>query len=174
MLIGQLPVVPTDTLINLLKLGQFGAALAMLLLGFYLHWQASRAAPEEITLRRGVAYQFMCFSVCLFILCMIGEVANSVLERHEAITMSVIVPPLDESNYMEMGQIDIVKQHDGEPRDPRHATAEAQLFTIHDGTIFTINLSKLISKLEEIKRAKQVVENVLPKTTSDLGPGAPQ
>lgn len=177
MLVGQLPALPINGLVDLLKLGQFGAALAMLVLGFYLHWQATRAAGAEVQERRKVAQQFMLFAVVLFVLCMVGEVANNVVGRQQQIGMSVFLPPLDESNYNEFGKIDIVKQHDGEPEEERHASTKAQLFKIHDGTIFTINLSALINKLEDVKRAKQAVENVvLPKATNglDLGPGNPQ
>jgi hypothetical protein len=49
-IVAQLPALPTD-LFDLLKYDQFGAAVLMLVLGFYLYWRASNPPVAEIPAR---------------------------------------------------------------------------------------------------------------------------
>src|SRR5438270_615788 len=78
-LAAALPDFLSGGLVELLKLGQFGAAVAMLLLGFYLYWRALTKPVEEIPARKGVAQQFMTFAILFFILCSIGEIVKFLL-----------------------------------------------------------------------------------------------
>jgi hypothetical protein len=63
---------------------------------------------------------------------------------------------------------------DGQQQDKKRASDRPQLFTLHNGTAFTISLNRLVKKLTEIKTAKQVVENNLVAETPTLGPGSPK
>jgi hypothetical protein len=168
----DLPTLPTDSLLNFLKYGQFGAAMAMLILGFYLSWAASNAPIDAIPAKKSVAYQFMVFAILFFILCSAGEIIKALLpELHPQVNVMITVPPMDDDNFKEYGEVEIVML-DGQQQDKKRASDRPQLFTLHNGTAFTISLNRLVKKLTEVKTAKQVVENNLVAETPALGPGS--
>lgn len=158
---------------ELLKFGQFGAALAMLILGFYLHWQASHSGAL-IEQRKGVARQFMNYAIIFFVLCAVGEILSKVIPTTDRfVTATLMIPPIDESNSKEYGDIQIVRLC-GSLKDKQHALGEGVSFEVHDKTTFQISLQKLVDKLGEVKVAKQTLENTLAKQTPTLGTGGPQ
>lgn len=172
-IVAQLPALPKD-LFDLLKYGQFGAAVIMLVLGFYLYWRAANAPAAEISARQGVGRQFMGFAVLFFILCSVGEMIKFLLPgAHPKVGAMIMVPPLDEENFKEYGEVQILMV-DGQQQDKKQALDHPQFFLLHDNTSFTISLNRLIEKLNDVKRAKQVVENKLGAEASDFGPGKPK
>jgi hypothetical protein len=146
---------PGDLIINLVKIGEFGSAVAMLVLGFYLHWQASKAQLADIPARKGVAKQFMFFAVLFFIVCCVVELVKLAMpERHPGVTAVISVPPINDTNYEEYGKIDIVPLDppDQKSQSPKHAGLP-KYFTVHDSSQITIDVSGLTEKLKDTKRA---------------------
>ena len=171
--VAQLPTLPTD-LFDLLKYGQFGAAALMLVLGFYLYWRASNAPAKEIKARRAVGSQFMIFAMVFFVLCSVAEMVKFLLPgAHPKVGAMISVPPLDEENFKEYGEVQIMLV-DGQQQDKKQALYHPQFFSFHDNATFTISLNRLTEKLDNVKKTKQVVESALVKETSDLGPGKPK
>jgi hypothetical protein len=172
-MVAQLPPLPTD-LFDLLKYGQFGAAVLMLVLGFYLYWRASNAPAREIQARRAVGSQFMIFAIVFFVLCSVAEMIKFLLPgAHPKVIAMISVPPLDEENFKEYGEVQIMMM-DGQQQDKKQALNHPQFFSFHDNATFTISLNRLTEKLDNVKRTKQVVETALVKETNDLGPGKPR
>lgn len=170
---SDLPGLPTN-FFELLKYGQFGAAVLMLTLGFYLYWRASGAPVAEISARQNVGRQFMIFAVLFFVLCSAAETLHFLLPgAHPKVHAMISVPPLDEQNFKDYGEVEIVMM-DGEQRDKKQALVNPQFFLLHDNTSFTISLNRLVEKLKDVRTTKQVVENNLVKETKDLGPGGPK
>lgn len=174
--LAQIPGVPLDLLVDLAKIGEFGSAIAMLILGFYLHWQASKAPLSQIEPRKAVAKQFMVFAGAFFLVCCAVELAKLELpERHPTIHAGVEVPPLDASDYDEFGEIDIVRfDSDDQQKDTKQASSSPQYFSIHENSMIVVNLNSLVKKFNDMKTTKQVVENNLVTETKDLGPGDPK
>jgi hypothetical protein len=172
-IVAQLPAVPTD-LFDLLKYGQFGAAVLMLVLGFYLYWRASNAPVAEIPARQSVGRQFMLFAVGFFVLCSVAEMIKFLLPgAHPKVGAMISVPPLDEQNLKDYGDVQIIMV-DGQQQDKKQALDHPQFFSLHDNASITISLNRLVEKLNNVKRTKQVVENSLVAETNDLGPGKPK
>jgi hypothetical protein len=172
-MVAQLPALPTD-LFDLLKYGQFGAAVLMLVLGFYLYWRASKAPVKEIRARQAVGRQFMIFAIVFFLLCSLAEMIKFLLPgAHPKVGAMIIVPPLDEENFKEYGEVQIMMM-DGQQQEKKQALNHPQFFSFHDNATFTISLNRLTEKLDNVKRTKQVVETSLVKEASDLGPGKPR
>jgi hypothetical protein len=169
MILAETPSLPDPTkLIDFLKYGQFGAALAMLILGFYLHWQASRS-ETQIEQRQNVARQFMNYAIAFFVMCALGEILNSVLPKlNRPVTATFFVPPLDEKNSSEYGDIQIVRNY-RTAKDRKPALSEGQSFEVYDGTTFNISLQPMADKLAAGKEKRQSLENTLAKETPDLG-----
>jgi hypothetical protein len=174
MVMAQTPsFIDPSKLVEFLKFGQFGAALAMLVLGFYLHWQASHS-DSLIEARQNVARQFMNYAIAFFILCALGEILSSVLPKpNRPVTVTVFVPPLDEKNSSEYGDIQIVRNYRA-AKDRKPALGEGQFFEIYDGTTFNISLQAIAEKLAEGKLKRQSLEHTFVKDTPDLGGGRPQ
>ena len=163
----QLPSVSIDPLVKLVQIGEFGSAVAMLLLGFYLSWQASSAPMAEIPARKAVARQFMLVALAFFIVCVVVEITKLIIpEHHPKISAMITVPPLNESNYDEYGKIDIVGM-DSTDQKPviRHGSVLPQYFSIHDNSSFVIDLNGLVKKLSQDRQTSQVA-------TKDLFPPA--
>ena len=172
-MVAQLPALPSE-LFDLLKYGQFGAAVLMLVLGFYLYWRASNGPAAEIPARQNVGRQFMIFAIVFFVLCSFAEMLKFLLPgAHPKVGAMISVPPLDEQNFKDYGEVQIVMM-DGQQQDKKQALDHPQFFSLHDNASITISLNRLVEKLNDVKRTKQVVENSLAAETNDLGPGKPQ
>jgi hypothetical protein len=112
----------------------------------------------------------MFFAILFFILCSAGEIIKALLpELHPQVNVMITVPPMDDDNFKEYGEVEIVML-DGQKQDRKRASDQPQPFTLHNGTAFTISLNRLVKKLTEVKTAKQVVENNLVAETPALGP----
>jgi hypothetical protein len=168
---GFLGISP-DLLLGLVKAGEFGSAVAMLILGFYLHRQASQAPLAEISARQGVAKQFMRYAALLFVLCCIVEVAKLLIpEPHPKVKAMIAVPPLNETNYEQYGKIEIVRLDSSDQKqDKQHASSFPSVFWIHDNSTITIDVSPLTTKLTDTKR---VIDSSVTKE-KDVGPDAPK
>src|SRR5439155_13009930 len=152
--VAQLPALPSD-LFDLLKYGQFGAAVIMLVLGFYLYWRAANAPAEEIQTRQLVGSQFMKVALLFFVLCSVAEMTKFLLPgAHPKVNAMISVPPLDEENFKEYGEVQIMMM-DGQQQDKKQALDHPQFFSFHDNATFTISLNRLTEKLDNVKRTKQ-------------------
>jgi hypothetical protein len=172
--IQKLVDLPTDSLIKLLEFGQFGAALAMLILGFYLHWAAVRGKSTQIEARKQVAKQFMIFAISFFLLCSVAEIVKTFLPASPAKVKAMIaVPPLDEKNYKDYGEL-VFDVLEGDRPSRRPATGVAQPFVLQDGASITISLNNLTRKLDEVTKDKQLLEKVTLTQGNQLGPGDPK
>jgi hypothetical protein len=173
--IAQLPALPKD-LFDLLKYGEFGAAVLMLVLGFYLYYRAANTpVAAEISTRQNVGRQFMVFALVFFSLCSLLDMVKFLLPpAHPQVSAMITVPPLDNQHVEEYGKVMIVIS-DGQVQSEKQALGDhPQIFSLHDNTQFTISLSGLIEKLRQPKTAKQVVENDLGTQTNDFGPRQPK
>ena len=175
--IAQLPALPKD-FFDLLKYGEFGAAVLMLLLGFYLYYRAANTpVAAEVSTRQNVGRQFMVFALVFFTLCSLLQMAKFLLPgAHPQVSAMILVPPLDEEHFEEYGKVMIVIS-DGQVQSEKPAFGhKPQIVSLHDNTQFTISLSGLIEKLRQAKTAtaKQVVENDLGTQTNDFGAGKPK
>jgi hypothetical protein len=137
-------------------------------------WQASKAPLKDIPARKGVAKQFMFFAGAFFLLCCAVELVKlGIPDQHPIIDAMISVPPLEESDYEELGKIDILRV-DSDKQDIKHALSVPQYFSVHDKSEFVINLNPLVKKLGELKIMKQVVEQNLVSEAQNLGPGGPK
>jgi len=158
-----------DPLLSMLKYGQFGAALAMLVLGFYLHWQASASAGRDkgqLESRKGVAKQFMLFALAFFAICSVGEIIKG--GTNSAAMAMIAVPPLDKADHKNFGDILITMDDGSANPETKPALSVAQTFHFRNNALFTIDLNGLRAQLFSTKKA---LETELQKTTIDIGPG---
>jgi len=159
-----------DVLVNLVKVGEFGSAVAMLLLGFYLHSQASNSPSPDISARKSVAKQFMAFAIIFFVVCCVVEIVKLRLDPHPRVNAIIAVPPLNEETYEQYGKINIVRLDSMDQQlDTKHAGI-SQYVSLHDNSTITIDISSLTAKLKDTRR---VIDNSL-TSTHDIGPETPK
>ena len=116
----------------------------------------------------------MVFAMVFFVLCSVAEMVKFLLPgAHPKVGAMISVPPLDEQNFQDYGEVEIMLM-DGQQQDRKRALDHPQFFSFHDNATFTISLNRLTEKLDNVKRTKQVVESALVKETNDLGPGKPR
>jgi len=169
-----MPVLPTK-LFDVLKYGQFGAAVLMLVLGFYLYYRAASAPAGQVERRQNVGREFMKFALVFFVLCSVLEMVKFLLPgAHPQVSAMIVVPPLDDKHYEQYGKVTIVVS-DGQVQSEKPALGDRpQIFSLHDNTQFIISLTGLIEKLQETRRQKQVAENNLGTEINDFGPAKPK
>jgi hypothetical protein len=145
---------PLNALIDLVKLGEFGCAVAMLVLGFYLYWKAANSQLPDIPARKSVARQFMLFALILFLVCCAVELAKPLMpEPHPKVHAMITVPPLRDESYEKYGKINILStgSPDQEP-DAKHAKGSPQFFLVHENSVITIDLGGLTAAFDDAKR----------------------
>jgi len=145
---------PINSLIDLVKLGEFGCAVAMLVLGFYLYWKAVNSQSPDIPARKSVARQFMLFAIVFFLICCAVELAKPLVpEPHPQVHAMISIPPLRDDNYDRYGQIKIQSIDSmSQQVDAKHAQTSPQYFLVHENSVITIDLASLTAEFDDAKR----------------------
>jgi len=158
--------VPTDTeqLGNLLKYGQMGLALAILVVGAGLFTAALKQQNLSQT-TAGVLKLFATVMVILFVVSFLGEMATKImdfLDNRRPFIAWIELPPLNENNYKDYGPIKILALDNYTASEATPVQADQpRRFSIHNGTQFRIDLDSLI---EQVRRSHNLAASAVTQT----------
>jgi hypothetical protein len=167
----------TEQLGNLLKYGQMGLALAILIVGAGLFTAALKQQNLSQT-TAGVLKLFAGVMVILFVVSSIGEMATKIMDfwdRHRPVFATVELPPLNERNYKDYGPIEIkIVDNSASNQVAPIPASQPRNLSIHNGSLLYIDLDSLTSQVSRSQNiAASAISQVAGKSNT-LGSGGAQ
>lgn len=158
--VGQIST-PSDAsaLKDFLQYGQMGLALATLVVGALLFTTAIKQHNLSHTTAAILKF-FAKIMVALFVVSFLGEMATKVMDFYmklhppnPEVLVSIVMPPLNVSNYKDYGPIEIKTVEISGNTHPTPAPAnEPQTFVVHNGAQFHIDLGNLTTLLSQARQ----------------------